>query len=84
MDHPLVAELKKQDDERRSRVQSVTTPQENPRDVLCDAAGRELLDWITQWKTSHKLTSIEYLWILQQVQAKHMRDMITTERAGVK
>lgn len=68
-DHPLIAELKKQDDEHRSRIESLLANPDQRTQVYI-VAGNELLAWLEQWQAKHKLTTQETLWIIQKIPQK--------------
>lgn len=55
-------------------------PAAHPRDAAVDAAVGEFLTFLGDWKFRHALTSAEYLYILVQAAALHLRVLGTNER----
>lgn len=55
-------------------------PASHPRDAAVDAAVGEFLTFLGEWKFRHGLSSAEYLYILNQASALHLRVLGTNER----
>lgn len=54
----------------------------HPRDLACDSAGREIVAYVEEWATRWSLTTVEFLFILNQLQAAKLRIEGTKERYG--
>ncbi len=55
----------------------------HPRDDVMDAAARELLPWLKDWKLKYELQSSEFLSILLTYAARHLAAIVVAEREGI-
>jgi hypothetical protein len=77
-DHPIVDQLKKDDEARRARVQSPPAP--HPRDLTLAAAGGELIRAVNQTAAAHGLTMYEVQWLLVNIQQAMLHQAMQSTR----
>ena len=52
----------------------------HPRDVVCQTAGRELFEFLKDWRLKHGLLPWEYAFVLNVMQGRHSQEMCIQER----
>ncbi len=55
-------------------------PEAHPRDAVCEAAGEELKKLLEDWLQRHRLTQVEYLYMLSAMTVRACRTLGLTER----
>lgn len=54
----------------------------HPRDVVCEAAGKELLTWVTEWRQRHDLRPWETAYLINVLYGRHAQEMCIVERGA--
>ncbi len=54
-------------------------PDGHPYDQAAEAAGREMWEFIREWRQRHSVTRVQYLWIANRMMAEELRGMSLAE-----